>query len=796
MRYTFRLLLFLILGLPALLSAQKTAVLEGYVYDYTNKEPLGWATVRVPEHETGTTTDSTGFFRLELEPGLYNVEASFTGYQTLVVHEVGLTTARPTRLDIYLHPVALELGTIEVRAEAFSRSAESPLSLQRVNLHELERMPGAVLDLSRFVKTLPGVSPRTSFGYSMIVRGGASIENRFFLDGIEIPAITHFTVQGTSGGPNGLLNVRMLRGVDFYSGAFPAARPDALSSVTEAWQREGRRDRWGGNFTLGATDFGFMGEGPLGKKASLIVSARESFSQHMFKAIGLPVLPFYSDVQLKSVIHFDEKNELTLVGLGGYDKYTLNLEAEASDALLYNIGYIPEGKQLLYATGAVYKHYLDNGYYTAVLSRNYFGNTAEKYRDNSYQPEDLLLDFRSVEAEDHFRLEHKIFGAEAREWNYGLHLERDLVTNDNYSLYTRADATVDTFDFDARLRLWRYGAFGSFSQKLLDDRLSLFVGLRLDATNYNDRMANPLRQLSPRLSASWNVRDGWFVHASAGRYFQLPPYLLMSFSDGSGTFVNRERLDYLRSHQAAVGIEHLTANGYAVKLEAFAKNYDRYPFLLLDSISYGNANASYALLGNQPADMSSRGRARGIEFQIRQKLRKSWWWMLSYSYVLSQFTDKEGNYRSSAWDNRHFGHVAVAKTFRGGWQVGAHYVFTGGNPWTPYDLALSSRRDVWDVNRRGLPDYDRLNEARLPAIHQLDIRVDKQWNFRRWTLTLFLDVQNATAAPIPLLPYLTVERDAQGQPLPDPDDPTSYQTKIIESDTGRRLPTLGLIADF
>ncbi len=795
MRHAIRAFIALFLALPAAVPAQR-AILEGRVYDYTNKDPLGWATVHIPEHGIGTLTDSAGYFRLELTPGLYNVQISYTGYSAQLLHEVELTTAKPTYLDIYLSPQAFALGAVEVRAEAFARAAESPLSLQRINLHVLERMPGITLDLSRFVKTLPGVAPRTSFGYNMIVRGGASIENRFFLDGIEIPALTHFTVQGTSGGPNGLLNVRMLRGVDFYSGAFPAARPDALSSITEAHQREGRRDRWGGNFTLGATDFGLMAEGPLGAKASLIVSARESFAQHMFKAIGLPVLPFYADLQWKSVIHLDEKNELTLVGLAGYDKYTLNLEAEASDALLYNIGYIPEGRQLLYAGGIVYKHYLERGYYTAVLSRNYFGNEAEKYLDNSYRPEDLVLDFQSVEAEDHFRIEHKIFGAAGREWHYGLQLERDLATNDNYSLYTHADASLDTLAFESALKMWRYGAFGSLSQKFFRDKVSLFAALRFDAASYNERMRNPLRQLSPRLALSWNIHDGWYVHASTGIYYQLPPYLLMSYGDEQGRLVNRNRLDYLRSRQLALGLEHLTANGYAVKLEAFAKRYDRYPFLLLDSISYGNANASYALLGNQPADMSSQGRAHGIEFQIRQKLRKRWWWTLSYSYIVSQFTDKEGRFRPSSWDNRHVGHLAVAKTFRGSWQVGLHYVFSGGMPWTPYDIELSSRREVWQINRRGLPDYERLNAERLPPIHQLDLRVDKQWNFRRWTLTLFLDVQNATAARIPLLPYLTVVRDETGQPLPDPDDPTRYQVKIIESDTGRVLPTLGLIADF
>ncbi len=783
------------LCVPALLTAQ-SAIVEGRVYDYTNKEPLPWATVSVVGTTQGAITDSTGYYRIMLPPGLYNLQVQYTGYQSAIVHEVSLTSSRPEHLDFYLQPLVLGLSTVEVRAAAFAQSAERPISLQRIQLHELERMPGVTLDLSRFIKTLSGVVPRTSFGYSTIVRGGASIENRFFLDGVEIPAITHFTVQGTSGGPNGLLNIRMLRGIDFYSGAFPIGKGDALSSITEVYQREGRRDRWGGNFTLGATDYGLMGEGPIGRKASLIFSARESFAQHMFKAIGLPVLPFYSDIQLKSIIHFDERNELSIVGLGAYDKYTLNLDAPASDALLYNIGYIPEGKQWLYTGGAVYKHYLDNGFYNVTLSRNFFRNEAQKYRGNSYRPEDLLLDFKSIEAENHLRIEHKIFGTNGRQWHYGVAWESDQVLNDNYSLYTWRDGRIDTLDFVGRLRLTRYSAFGGYGQKLIEDQLSLFLGVRIDGNNYNGRMANPLRQLSPRLSASWRFASQWFVHASGGLYYQLPPYLLLSFSDESGNLLNRNRMDYMRNRLAAIGIEHLTTSGYAVKLEAFAKKYDRYPFLLLDSIAYGNANASYALLGNQPADMSAQGRSWGLELQVKQKLHKRWFWSLSLSYVVSQFTDQAGRYRPSAWDNRYFGNAAIGCTLRNYWQVGARFSFSGGSPWTPYDLARSARREVWDINQRGLPDYTRLNEARLPAFHQLDLRVDKQWHFRRWALTTYFDVQNATAARIPLLPYLTVVRDAQGQPVIDPDDPTRYRVKIISSDTGRILPTLGILVDF
>lgn len=791
MKYLSFLLFFLI---TPNLWAQKTAVLEGTVIDAQSREPLAYATIRILNDGSGQVADSLGRFRMELAPGLYNLEASYAGYVALILHEVQVSTAKPLQLDIALAPQANELSTVEVRAEAFRRTSESPLSLHVNSVYEIERMPGATMDVSRFIRTLPGVTPRASFGYNLILRGGAANENRFYLDGVEIPAITHFTVQGTSGGPNGLINMRMLRKTELHTGAFPAGRPNALSSVLELYMREGRRDRLSGNFTLGATDWGVMLEGPMGKKSNFMISARESYSQHMFEAIGLPVIPFYADAQYKQVVRFDPKNELTLIGLFAFDRYTLNLDAEISESLLYNTGYIPEGTQLQYTGGAVYKHYLPNSYYTLVASRSYFNNFAEKYRDNTYLPEDQTLLYRSIEAENRLRLEHKIHG-DGREWNYGLSAEYDQISVDNFSFFTYPDASVDTLDYQGDLNLFRYGAFGSVSQSFAAGRGTLFAGLRIDASNYGRETSNPLDQLSPRLAASYAIAKNWTLNASTGIYYQLPPYVVLSYME-NGDFVNRDRVGYMRSMQAGLGIDHTTESGYQVKLETFYKDYDNYPFLLLDSISLANANANYVLIGNQPASSTSAGRAYGVEFSVRQKFTKTYFWSLSYSFVVSQFQAEAGQYISSSWDNRHFGTAAVGKNFKGNWQVGLRWSFSGGSPYTPYDIDLSAQRGVWDLNRRGLSDFSRLNQERLPFYHQMDFRVDKQFNFKRWSLQVYIDVQNLYRSPIASIPYLTVERDGENNPLVDPLDSGRYLTRIISSDTGRVLPSLGILLDI
>ncbi len=774
--------------------AAQQAVIEGYVFNERDKEPLTYADVTVQEHGYAARTDSTGYFRLVLPPGLYNVQAAYTGFGALSKHEIMAISAKPVFLEFFLEESRTELQAVEVLAEAFRRTAESPVSAHGFSVHEMERMPGAVLDISRFMKTLPGVSPQVSFGYNLIVRGGAAQENKFYLDDIEIPAINHFSVQGATGGPNGLINSRMLQGATLHTGAFPAARPNALSSVLDIQQREGRKDRFGGNFTLGVTDFGFQVEGPMGSKSSYLLSARESYSQHMFKAIGIPVLPFYADAQYKQVIRFNPKHELTLVGLGAYDKYTLNLGAKPTESLLYNTGYIPQGRQYLYTLGARYKYYGRQSVTRMVLSRNYFYNYAEKFRDNVEEESGRLLKYASAEAETKFRLERREYRTKSN-WEYGLSLEHSHHTTDNYSLYTGRDAVIDTLQYSGVLGFVRYGGFISYEQQLLSGAMNLFAGLRADGNSYASQMQNPLDQLSPRLAVSWQFLPGWKASMSAGLYHQVPSYVLLNYRE-DGIAVNRDRLRYISSTQSVLGIEHMNALGYKVSLEGFYKYYDRYPYLLADGISYANANANYVVIGNQPALAGSTGQAYGLEFQARQKLRANWFWMVSYSYVVSRFAGPDGKLHSSSWDNRHFGTVSATRTFGKGWQIGLRWSMAGGSPYTPYDIALSSRTDVWDANRRGLFDYTRINTEHLPFYHQMDLRVDKTFNFRKWTMTVFADVQNLYRSPIAQIPYLTVQRDDQLQPLIDPAMPGHYLTQILPSDTGRILPGIGVIIDF
>ena len=394
MRFSLRVLGTLLLLLNFSIIQAQTCTISGKVFNAINKTPLDQASIQIQGSDIGTTTDSTGYFEItNLKPGLYNVVARFAGYEPYIEYEVRTSTVKPVYFEIGLISSTYSLGEIVVSDEARKNTVVTPLAVQKVNWSELQRMPGAILDISKAIQSFPGVLPKSSFGYNIVIRGGAPNENSYYLDGIKIPSINHFSVQGASGGPNGLVNLDFVQDMEMYSGAFPANMPSGLSSVLDIRQREGRTDRLGARITLGYSDLGLTLEGPIGKKSNFIASARYSFSQYMLKAFDVPVLPGYSDFQFRNKWQLDDKNELIITGIAGFDEYTLNTDAPESDALLYNVGYIPEGNQSVYAFGANYKHFLKNSFYSFVVSRNGFTNVADKFRNNTYNEDDRLLKY-------------------------------------------------------------------------------------------------------------------------------------------------------------------------------------------------------------------------------------------------------------------------------------------------------------------------------------------------------------------------------------------------------------------
>ena len=771
--------------------------IKGKVFNAINNEAIPFASIGITSLSVATTSDVNGNYELKnLNPGLYNITASYIGFSKKNVFEIQVNNYTPTVLNIALDQQVDSLSVVEVSASPFNKTEESPLSLHTIGASEIDRNPGGNRDISKVIQSLPGVSTTVSFRNDIVIRGGAPNENRFYLDGIEVPNINHFATQGSSGGPVGMINVDFIREVDFYSGAFPANRGNTLSSVFDFKQKDGNSEKLVTTATLGSSDVGLTLDGPIGKKTTFIVSARRSYLGWLFKLLELPFLPIYNDAQFKAKIRMNDKNEVSIIGLGALDDFKLNTDANKTEQQKYILGYLPVNTQWNYALGANYKHYFEKSYLTFVVSRNQLHNRSYKYLNNDESSVDnKILDYVSEEIENKVRLEDT-YRSNGYKLNVGAGFENVTYTNSTFNKITTPYG-AKTINFNSNLTFNKYSAFAQVSKSLFTEHLTLSLGVRTDFADYSAQLNNPANQLSPRFSLALNITKALSFNANVGRYYQLPAYTVLGYRDSLGSLVNRNnKVSYITNDQLVAGFEYNTKINTKITVEGFYKIYNNYPFALRDSISLANLGGDYGVIGNEPVTSSSVGRAYGVEFMIQQKLFKGFYGIIAYTLVKSEFQDKHQNYKPSAWDNGNIVSLTFGKKFKHDWEAGIKWRYLGGSPYTPINVQTSSLKTVWDINQRGLVNYSQLNSARLQPFHQLDMRVDKKFFFKHWSLDVYFYMQNAYQFKAQQPPLLLLDRDSNGNAQTDPANPAAYKTKLTDYSTGSLLETLGIIIEF
>jgi outer membrane receptor for ferrienterochelin and colicin len=797
-----RLLALFLYAIISFHSNAQSGSIKGRVYNQINNEPIAFATVSIDSIINSISDENGDYIIKDLTPGTYNVSCSFLGFEKVYITELTVTSTKPTILDIPLIEALFGLDVVEVTTTSFKKAIESPLSLRVINASEIYRSPGGNRDISKVLQVIPGVASTLSFRNDIIVRGGAPNENRFYMDGIEIPNINHFATQGSSGGPVGMINVNFLREVDFYSGAFPANRGNALSSVIDIEQLNGNDEKISGTLMLGSSDMGLTLEGPLGKNSVFMLSARRSYLQVLFKALNLPFLPTYTDFQYKHLINLDEKNQLTIIGLGAIDDFKLNTsvnekltDEETIKRNDYILGVLPVNTQNNYVVGVKWSHFSEHSFQTFVMSRNHLNNKAFKYKNNMSQPEFLLFDYDSSESENKFRFE-STKRKNGWKFNVGLGLESVLYENATFNL-KEINGTVSEVNFNSELSFVKFAVFSQLSHSFYDDKLQLSLGARSDFNNYSNDMNSPLKQFSPRFSLSYKIAPKVNANFNIGRFFQLPPYTVMGYRNNALELINKQNdITYIQSNHIVAGLEYNFSSFAKLSMEAFHKAYDKYPFLINDQISLANLGGDFGVIGNEEVTSTSKGRSYGMEFFLQQKLSNTVYGMLSYTWVRSEFKNQSGDYIPSSWDNKHILNLTAGKRLKKNWEMGLKFRLLGGAPYTPYDIELSSRRDIWDVTQTGINDWSKLNTERNPVSHALDIRIDKKWFYKKLALNLYLDIQNVYNTKTKTQPYVDVIRDEFNNPVQNPENGQYYLIDEIENTSGTILPSIGIMLEF
>ena len=504
----------------------------------------------------------------------------------------------------------------------------------------------------------------------------------------------------------------------------------------------------------------------------------------------------YNDFQVKVKTKIDNKNEITFIGLGAIDNFELNLDANETEEQQYFLGNLLIFEQWNYTNGLVYKRYNESGYWTFVASRNMLNNVNYKYEDNDVT-KDRVFDYKSQEIENKFRIENTT-RKNGYKINFGVNYELAKYNNRTSQLLPDNNGGLFELNFNSDFVMNKYGAFAQVSKTLMKDRLILSAGVRMDGNDYSTEMSNPFKQLSPRFSAAYAINEKVALNFNTGLYYQLPAYTILGYQEDN-QFVNKDNgVTYIRNAHIVGGVEYNPTSSSKFTIEGYYKTYDNYPFLTVQEVALANLGSDFGVIGNAPVTSTASGRTYGLEFFLQQKLYKGFYGIASYTLGFTEFEDKNGDYQPSSWDSRHILSLTGGKRFKGNWEMGLKWRFQSGLPFTP-DSDISSLVQVWNQTGRAIPDYDRLNQLRNPIVHELDFRIDKKWSFAKWSLNLYLDIENAYGYSTKTQTTVLDKSEAGIPVIINPTDPINlqrYATKTLELNNGQLLPTIGIIIEI
>lgn len=784
-----KLLSIFFLLFTSFLLGQNIGSLNGRILDIQSQQPLPGATVLLEGTGIGVVTDDEGYFIINDIPSKsYNIVASFLGYQNETLYNVIVKSVGNRPILFELEEVTEALDEVVIVRSPFLTTRDTPLSTQSFSAVEIETYPGGNNDITKVVQSMPGISPSIGgFRNDIIIRGGAPNETVYYLDGIEIPNINHFSTQGSAGGPVGMINVSFVRDVTLSSSAFGAEYDNPLSGVLAFEQREGDPNKFGGNFRFGASEAGLTLEGPLFRKdkdrpanTTFLFSVRRSYLQFLFELIGLPIRPDYWDYQWKIKHEIDAYNSLTFIGIGAIDDFSVKAPDEFDAEQQATLDQVPIIDQRSTTVGLSWKRNYKNGkgFMTTALSTNRLENVFSRYEDNTTRTGTIFQN-------DSFEWETKLryqttFYTDQWKWSSGFNIQQSSYQNN--TIFNYYDIAYNTsIDFA------KYGLFLKGSRKLLNDRLDLTLGLRTDADSFSTG-SNLIDNLSPRIAFSYALTENqqWKLNATAGRYFKIPTYTMLGFQNERSLFVNQDA-SYVRSDHLVAGLEYNFTPSSRFTLEAFLKNYSNYPVSVVDGVSLANKGGGFEVLGNEEIVSNGTGQSSGLEFLFQQKLSNNFYGVFAYTYFFSEFTGLDLVSRPSVWDSRHLISFTGGYKLKRNWEVSTRWRFAGKNPYVPTDLDASL-----EAYPEIILDYDRLGEVKLNAFNLADIRIDKKWNFKDLSFNFFFEIQNFLGQPNPAPEEYGLNRDLTGEVIL----PRSLVPVSTNEGNSTPLPSFGFVLYF
>ncbi|MCC7541791.1 MAG: TonB-dependent receptor, partial [Deltaproteobacteria bacterium] len=688
----------------------------------TDGSPVVGASVRVsggPGVALAATTDVAGRFAIDeaLPPGVYRLAVTAEGFLE-ASYEERVEAGEATGVTYRLTPVTAP-GTEgqEEEEEVFESvtTADRPareVTRRTLDREFVQRVPGTSGDALRAIEALPGVArPPAGLGL-LIVRGAAPRDSATFVDGVQVPLLYHF------GGLRSFMNTSLLERIDFFPGNFSARFGRQIGGIIEIEPRDPRTDQLHGIADVNLIDASVLVEGPIGERGGFFVGARRSYVDFFLEAfipedIGqIVAAPVYWDYQTLGQYRITPRDRLRLFAFGSSDRFEfLFTDPNEMDPALRGDASLSTG---FHRANLSWLHTLGGGSEIELMaSLGYTTFDVSVARDLFF---DLgIVSFLS-RAEWRQRISSRarlIVGMDIFSGDTNVRF-RGPPPQQTEGVILNDFGAQPTVQRETNLFAYRPGAY--VEAELTPFRgVRLVPGLRIDYARDTERWA-----VDPRLAARWQIDGDWTLKGGLGLYSQPPQF------GESDPEIGNPNLRHIQATHYGLGLERRIRDGFTLSAEGF--------FKWIRNLHVNAEAGDERRLVDEGV-----GRIYGLEIGARHRagsLVPRLSGLLSYTLSRSERLDHpQEDWRLFDFDQTHIFSLVLGYDLGRGWDVGIRFRLVSGNPETPYAGAYyNARTNVYS------PIPGAINSRRLPAFHQLDLRIAKRWRFTGWSLELYLDV--------------------------------------------------------
>ncbi|HHU58100.1 MAG TPA: TonB-dependent receptor [Bacteroidales bacterium] len=695
MRKSVIIIMVVSLLFPEIIFAQNTEQLtqtiRGRITDKASGELLAFVNVGIMNTQMGSTTDENGQFVLKNVPiGRHTIYVSSIGYETAIIKEVLVGSAKEVYLQITLKEKVTELESVLIKPKTNKTESLNKMAIlgaQMFSVEEASRFAGGMDDPARLVSSYAGVATPSVSNNGISIRGNAPSLLQWRLEGVEIPNPNHFAdVDVLGGGFLSALSSNVLGNSDFFIGAFPAEYNNAVSGVFDMKLRNGNSNKYQHTFQMGVLGIDFASEGPIGKKnnASYIINYRYSTTgliEKLQRKKDLGGTLAYQDLNFKFNFPTKKAGTFSLWGVGFMDEVVPILD-DPSEWKYLDDGVLSGAKQKSGSAGLSHQYLFGNRKTSlkTTFATIHLGNSIEEefYDSNENKSPKTDLDANTTNLVFTTALNHKFSsrhnnktGLTYTNINYDMNLDFTPLIGQPLENFTSSKGNTNLIS-----------AYTN-SQINISNNFILTAGL-----NAQHFAQNGNTTIEPRLGLKWQATPKNSFAAAYGLHSRMEKPDVYFIKDENGNLPNKE-LNLIKSHHYMFSYVYNISEDMNLKIEPYFQALFDVPVTETGSYSILNRKEFYM---TETLVSKGKGKNYGVDLTFSKYLSKGIYYMLTASLFDSRYKAGDGNWYNTRYNRKFIVNGLVGKEWmfkRDLLSVNLKASMLGGQRYTPVDEAAT-----------------------------------------------------------------------------------------------------------